>query len=57
LQPPISFQPSNNLKMGATTEEGYSLNPADLSSGNLAGEVSIGGDKVPFWKNGGSGLW
>lgn len=30
--------------------EEFSINPADLGSGALAGEVVAGGDKVPFWE-------
>jgi hypothetical protein len=28
----------------------FSINPSDLSGGMLAGDVSIGGEKTPFWE-------
>lgn len=33
-----------------TGKDDFSLNPADLGGGYLAGQTSVGGEKTPFWE-------
>ncbi|MDB5038378.1 MAG: hypothetical protein JWQ35_1906 [Bacteriovoracaceae bacterium] len=51
LTPPTTLQASakKSFPTGLGMDDN-SLNPADLASGNLAGEISTGGEKTPFWE-------
>jgi hypothetical protein len=50
LEQPLSFRQGTTQKGPSFGSDDFSLNPNELSSGTLAGGVSIGGDKVPFWE-------
>lgn len=39
-----------NVNFVEQNQDEFALNPGDLGSGRLAGEVSIGGDRRPFWE-------
>lgn len=49
LEPPLSGQMSATIAPGTAGQEG-SINPLDFASGTLAGSLSVGGDREPFWE-------
>lgn len=49
LAPPLFLKDSSSASTGFA-EEDFSVNPQELGGGNLAGRVSIGGEKTPFWE-------
>lgn len=51
LMPPLSAQKDETLvKLKAAGQDEVSVNPADLSRGQLAGSVAVGGEQTPFWE-------
>ncbi|MBN8554714.1 MAG: hypothetical protein J0L93_04645 [Deltaproteobacteria bacterium] len=50
LEPPASSNSALALDSLKPAKNEFSINPSDLSSGALAGDVSIGGEKTPFWE-------
>lgn len=50
LQKPVFLQSNQEKSAFSDTEEDFFLTPADLGGQPLAGRVSIGGEKTPFWE-------
>lgn len=50
LEPPVQAQTGKGGIISSKAQDEFSVNPSELSSGILAGRVSIGGEKTPFWE-------